>query len=592
MLFGATLQAAVTILVATALATYVWLRAARTPLRRPLLGLILALIMWSGGVIWRFSANTDPVAFVGLLITWAGVVCVPPCWFLLASNYARVRTLDRWPKLALALFAPAALSWISVATNPWHGLFFRSFRLHGVPERGPLFFASLTYSYALVLAGIGLYLVAPRRTAGPSSRRDSLLLVLAALLPTLASALFVSGVLAIPYDPTPGTFLCSLLIFTFGVFRYQLLDALPLARGDTVDFLREGVVIADPSGQVIDSNRAAVALHGRSQGDSRGMRLAELLSPLGVDMQALMAVQQRFESLPPDARPVSIELCGHGDRRIELAARCLSRPDGVVLGRLAVLRDRTDEHRSEALLRQSQKLETVGRLVAGVAHEVNNPLAFVRANLNHMERVSEALAKRIADGPRSEEIQELVELPQIVSECLDGIDRIKRIVDAMRRFSRPHGEAFAPVDLNEVVRVALRIVELHRNERVAVEAQLSADLPDVHGSATRLEQVVVNLLMNAKQALDGRTTGRIAVVTRRAGAFVEVEVGDDGPGVLPEHRDRIFDPFFTTKGPEQGTGLGLSIAHDIVREHGASLELLHGEAEGARFVARFPLPPT
>ena len=592
MMFGATLQAAVTILVATALATYVWLRAARTPLRGPLLGLMLALILWSSGVIWRFAAHTDSVAFVGMLITWAGVVSVPPCWFLLASRYARVRALDRRPGLALVLFTPAALSWISIATNPWHELFYRGFTAQGLAGRGPLYYAALAYGYSLVLAGIGLYLVAPRRTAGAAPRRDALLVAFAALLPTIASLLYVTGALAIPYDPTPGTFLCSLVIFTFGVFRYQLLDALPLARGDTVDFLREGVVIADPGGHVIDSNRAAVALLGRTAGDSRGMRLAELLSPIGVDIETLITVQERFESLPPDARPVSMEVCGHGDRRIEIAARCLSRPDGVVLGRLAVLRDRTDEHRSEALLRQSQKLETVGRLVAGVAHEVNNPLAFVRANLNHLERVSEDLVKRIAGNAGLEEIQELTELPQIVAECLDGIDRIKRIVDAMRRFSRPHGEAFAPVDLNEVVRVALRIVELHRNERVVVEARLGEGLPRIHGSATRLEQVLVNLLMNAKHALEGRDTGRVAVVTRRVGDRVEVEVCDDGPGVLPEHRDRVFDPFFTTKGPEQGTGLGLSIAHDIVREHDAVLELLPSERSGARFLVRFPLPPS
>jgi signal transduction histidine kinase len=591
MMFGATLQAAVTILVATALATYVWLRAARTPLRGPLLGLLLALILWSSGVIWRFAARADSVAFLGMLITWAGVACVPPCWFLLASRYARVRALDRRPGLALVLFTPAAMSWISIATNPWHELFYRSFSAHGLQNRGPLYYAALAYGYSLVLAGIGLFLIAPRRTAGAAPRRDAMLVAVAALLPTALSLLYVARILPIPYDPTPGTFLLSLVVFIFGVFRYQLLDALPLARGDTVDYLREGIVIADPSGHVIDSNRAAVALLGRSASASRGMRLAEVLAPLGVDSETLAAAQTCFESLPADARAASIELRGHGDRRIEIAARCLSRPDGVVLGRLAVLRDRTDEHRSEALLRQSQKLETVGRLVAGVAHEVNNPLAFVRANLNHLERVSEELVKRIGAQAHGAQIQELVELPQIVAECLDGIDRIKRIVDAMRRFSRPHGEAFAPVDLNEVVRVALRIVELHRNERVVVEAQLSEDLPRVHGSATRLEQVLVNLLMNAKQALEGRETGRIAVVTRRAGDHVEIEVADDGPGILAEHRDRVFDPFFTTKGPEQGTGLGLSIAHDIVREHDAVLELLPSGASGARFRARFPLPP-
>ena len=131
------------------------------------------------------------------------------------------------------------------------------------------------------------------------------------------------------------------------------------------------------------------------------------------------------------------------DRRIEVTARCLRAPEGEALGRFAVLRDRTDERRTEALLRQSQKLETVGSLVAGVAHEINNPLAFVQANLGQLERIAALVVKRLPDLD-GEEAEDLIEMPQLVAECHEGIGRIRRIVDAMQRFSRVPSDDSCP----------------------------------------------------------------------------------------------------------------------------------------------------
>jgi signal transduction histidine kinase len=589
-MFGATLQAAVTILIAASLATYVQLRAGRTPLRAPLVALLGALIVWSGGSIWRLSAHDVRAAFIGFAFGWIGIAAVPPLWVLLAARYARVRAFEKHPRLAGALFVPSGLIWLAVATSPWQDLMYRHFSLDAQPIRGPLFFVHLFYAYAMVVVGVALYLRTPRRTTGVLVRRSAFLLASAALLPSVASGLFVFHVLPVTYDPTPGTFALSLVIFTFGVFRYQLLDALPLARGDAVDFLHEAVLITDGGGGVIDANRAATALLGRTPAAARGLRLAELLEPLGPDPEDLALLEGRFESLAPDAVVAPVELLLPGDRRIEVGGRCLRSPRGDALGRVVVLRDRTEERRHEAVIRRAQKLETVGRLVAGVAHEVNNPLAFVRANLNHLQRVAEEAAKHAGAEPARSELGELAELPSIVAECLDGIDRIKRIVDAMRRFSRsPGSDDFAAVDVNDVVRVALRIATVQCGGQIRIETRIDPVLPPIQGSASRLEQVVVNLLLNSAQALAPRASGVIRVATRRIGPIVEIEVCDDGPGIGEQQRERIFDPFFTTKGPEQGTGLGLSIAHDIVREHGGVLELRPTSQPGACFVASLPI---
>jgi PAS domain S-box-containing protein len=586
-MFGATLQAALTLLVAAALATYVQIRAQHAPLRAPLLALLLALIVWSGGVIWRFAASDVDGAFVGLVVSWIGVATVPPLWLLMATRYARVRTLERRPILAIAAFVPAIVILAALVTNPLHHLFFRGFAMRGRPQFGPFFWAYVAYAYPMLLAGIGLFLAAARHTWSSFAWQRSALLTAAALLPMGASLLAIIGVLPIYYDPTPATLGVSLVILTFGVFRYQLLEALPLARGDVVDHLRDGVVIADASGRVFDANPGAIAILGCSLADVRGARLCELLTPLGHNAAAVELLNERFEALGPDDAIAPVELSTRLERRIEVTAMCLRAPSGGALGRFAVLRDRTDERRTEALLRQSQKLETVGSLVAGVAHEVNNPLAFVQANLAQLEQMAAQVVKGPLAFAADGDAEDVAEMPQLVAECVEGIGRIRRIVDAMRRFSRMSDE-FAPVEVNRVLEEAIRLADLHRNREVLVQPLLEPGLPAVYGSASRLEQVFLNLLVNAKHALAERPAGRIEVATRLVGDVVEVSVRDDGPGIPEALRHRIFDPFFTTKGPERGTGLGLSIAFDIVREHGGVLELRPTTDGGACFVTHLP----
>ena len=586
-MFGATLQAALTLLVAAVLATYVQLRARHAPLRIPLLSLLVALIVWSGGVIWRFAATDARSAFLGLVFSWIGVATVPPLWFLMAARYARLRSIERRPALAVALFVPSMLTLLALATTSKHQLFFRTFALHGLPERGPLFYAYLVFAYTMVVGGIALFLVAARRMWSSSEWQRAALLASAALLPTVASLLFICQLWPVAYDPTPAMLGCSLVILTLGVFRYQLLEALPLTRGDVIDHLRDGVVIADATGCVIDANPGALAILGRALADVRGARLGELLAPLGRDAGSIQLLGERFEQLAPDAAAAPVELSTRQERRIEVTGRCLRAPNGEALGRFAVLRDRTDERRTEHLLRQSQKLETVGSLVAGVAHEINNPLAFVLANLSQLEDMAELVSKHLP-ALEGDEAEDVAEMPQLVGECIEGIGRIRRIVDAMQRFSRVPSDEFTAVDVNRVVEDSIRLADLHRNRDVLVQALLEPDLPLVHGSASRLEQVLLNLLVNAKHALADQSAGRIEVVTRLVGDVVEVSVRDDGPGVPEALRHRIFDPFFTTKGPERGTGLGLSIAFDIVREHGGVLELRPTSDGGACFVAHLP----
>ncbi len=585
---GAILQAAATVLLATTLAVYVGLRPDRSPVRVPLLAVLGALIVWSIGVIWRLTAADDGMAFVGFLFGWAGIVALPPLWLLLASRYARVPILEQRPLLALAAFVPSVLAWFGLASNELHHLFYREFT-RTTSERGPLLYAWLLYAYPAILAGLFLFLHAAR-IASPRGAWSRFLAVGAiALLPTLTSVLFIVGWLPVAYDPTPAALGVSVVVMTLGILRLQLLDTLPLARRDVVDHLRDGVLVTDRDGILIDANPAAIAILATSSEDLRGQKLRSVLAAASRDPGTAEQIEEAIAAMEPDGTREPVELKTIGDRCVEITARCLFTNDREPVGRLLVLRDRTEERKSEHLLRQAQKLETVGSLAAGVAHEVNNPLAFVRANLRQIERLGALIAKhaeRIAETER--DADDLAEFPQLIAESLDGIDRIGRIVDAMRRFSRAPADDLGPIDLNESLREAMRLAELHHNRGVTIEAWLAEGLPTIRGSAQRLTQVFLNLLVNAKQALVERSDGHITARTRLVRGIVEVTIMDDGPGVPSAIRDRIFDPFFTTKGPEDGTGLGLAIAFDIVREHGGVLELRPGPRHGACFVAYLP----
>jgi signal transduction histidine kinase len=233
-------------------------------------------------------------------------------------------------------------------------------------------------------------------------------------------------------------------------------------------------------------------------------------------------------------------------------------------------------------MRQSQRLETVAGLAAGIAHEVNNPLAYVRSNLSHVHRMTAEL--EVGDAQKAE----LDELRLVIEEGIEGVDRIGRIIDRVRRFSRIGSEEMQPASVNEIVRDAVRVARLGRFRSVELALSLPDDLPPIEASAEALTQAVTNLLLNAAQAVS-RASGSVTVSTRALDDQIEIRVADDGPGIAPEVRERMFDPFFTTKKTGEGTGLGLAVAFGIAREHGGVLLYAPPPEGGAAFLLRLPV---
>jgi signal transduction histidine kinase len=249
----------------------------------------------------------------------------------------------------------------------------------------------------------------------------------------------------------------------------------------------------------------------------------------------------------------------------------------------AQLRRETEERmRLESRLVQAQKLEALGRLAAGLAHEVNNPLSFIIANLNHVQGELKALA---ATHP-------VAELQESCHDALHGCERIQRLVQDVRGFSRGRGLPAAPVVLDTVLENALAMANLAQVPGLRVEWErcpVPPILADEHG----LGQVFLNLLINALHAVaNGPAEPRIRVATGlQADGRVWVEIQDNGRGIAPENLGRIFEPFFTTKPPGVGTGLGLFICHGLVSGFGGELGVESPPGQGATFRVLLPAAP-
>lgn len=254
---------------------------------------------------------------------------------------------------------------------------------------------------------------------------------------------------------------------------------------------------------------------------------------------------------------------------------------------LAAVRDLAGRRLVQNQLVHTERLAAVGTLAAGVAHEINNPLAYVLLNLQYLIREVPKLPSNL------DRIEHLLER---LREARHGAERVVSIVKDLRAFSRVDEEHMGPVDLRRVLLSAIKVARAQLADRGQIIEKF-ADARPAFGNATRLEQVFLNLLINAIQALSGgcaesnRIFVKISEASRSAHAFVRVEVTDNGSGIAPENLNRIFDPFFTTKPIGLGTGLGLPICHSIVTRMGGRIEVTSAVGSGTTVLVEVPVAP-
>jgi two-component system NtrC family sensor kinase len=244
-----------------------------------------------------------------------------------------------------------------------------------------------------------------------------------------------------------------------------------------------------------------------------------------------------------------------------------------VIGRLVIMDDITERVELESQLSQADKLSSIGLLAAGVAHEVNTPLAVISS-------YTQMLAKQLQGDPQKSGL-----LEKITRQTF----RASEIVNNLLNFSRTSGTEFGDVDINKVINDTLALLE--HQFKIRVQTDLTAGISAIQGNPGRLQQVFLNLFLNAKDAMVGGGELRVATTN---GEMVSVRVSDTGSGIAPEHIQRIYDPFFTTKtapqeGQNRGTGLGLSVTYGIIQEHAGKIRVESDAGSGTTFALDFPL---
>lgn len=285
--------------------------------------------------------------------------------------------------------------------------------------------------------------------------------------------------------------------------------------------------------------------------------------------------------------------------------------DGRINTFVSMKSDVTEQCALESQLARAQKLEAIGRLAAGIAHEINTPVQYVGDNLrfvrdsysaiNALLSRLQALAAATPQLAAALQQCDLVflreEIPRALDQSADGCQRIAAIVRAMKEFSHP-GHDKTPVDLNRAIESAITVASNEWKYVADLITDFDPALPQVTCLPGEFNQVILNMLVNAAHAIadvlgDGAPgKGRISVVTRRSGEFAEVRISDTGTGIAPELREKIFDPFFTTKAIGRGTGQGLAIAHDvIVNKHHGSIAVESQPGRGSTFIIRMPIDP-
>ena len=246
--------------------------------------------------------------------------------------------------------------------------------------------------------------------------------------------------------------------------------------------------------------------------------------------------------------------------------------------------------RAQQQLVQSEKLAALGQLVAGIAHELNNPIGFIYANLHQIQGYLGTLASG-SSTPEEREIL-LRKAREALEESREGSKRVRDIVQNLRGISGtgPASKSGLPEkkrnDLNQLLDKSLMLAQTTFSKSIEIEKEYAA-LPEVPCDSTQIQQVFLNILVNAGQAMGD--AGKLRLRTWRDGGFACAGISDSGPGIAPEHAKHLFEPFFTTKPVGQGLGLGLHISYDIIRAHGGTLEARSEPGRGAEFIVRMPL---
>lgn len=374
-----------------------------------------------------------------------------------------------------------------------------------------------------------------------------------------------------------------------------------------IESVSDILIVCDRNGVVLQVNPAAVRLLGSTADALLSRSLADLVDPPDrAHIEALLRAPSAAETVALEIRFATA--AGASDLyAINGATRCdpagarvgtvlTGRPIGELRRAYEALHTAHSElQRAQRQLVEQEKMASLGRLVAGVAHELNNPISFIYGNIHTLERYRERMSAYLAaihHGADPTEIDRLrrelkidallADYASLIEGTLEGAMRVSDVVKNLRRLSFPKSGDTQRVDVDRVVRTAARWAARAKPGHVELVFDIAPDVAVV-GNEGQFHQIIVNLVDNALDALRGHAEPRIAIAAQRAGDEVVITVSDNGPGLADGLIDKIFEPFFTTKPVGEGTGLGLWISYGIAREHGGTLAASNRPGGGAVF---------
>ena len=387
----------------------------------------------------------------------------------------------------------------------------------------------------------------------------------------------------------------------------------------TVDAMPDMIAIVDKENNIIRMNKTMI--------DKTGKSYQEL-----VGSKCYSWVHDKDEM--PDYCPHTKLLQDHRSHRVEIYEENLGGhcelivtpycdPDGSLIGSIHIIRDINDQKRAEyekemiqSRLLHAQKLESVGQLAAGIAHEINTPAQFIGTNIDFLQEANRDISEfmnRIQEIAQNapQEISKTInsamdkmdwgylaeEVPLAISQSHEGVKRVTSIIRAMKEFSHPGNKEKVPYNLNDIINTTITVARNEWRYVAEVNLELDPELPRVPLLTDEIGQVVLNILVNAAHAIAEKlgsnpddAKGTINISTRNIKNSVELRINDTGAGMTKKAQLRIFDPFYTTKKVGKGTGQGLAISHDvIVEKHQGTITVESIPGEGTTFIVRLPL---
>ncbi len=362
-------------------------------------------------------------------------------------------------------------------------------------------------------------------------------------------------------------------VYNYREYYEDQLEATKLRYSDIIEQSADAIITLDNNRIITSWNQGAEEILGWRRDEIIGEPVLEIIPEELLKKQELERIDSGMKYRGHVRNYETERLAKNGEKKlVNLTESYIRDKEGKIIGRSQILRDLTDIKMREEQIQQSERLATVGHMAAGVAHEVGNPLTAISSLVQVCQRKTD-----------DEFLQDQLK------KVRDHIQRINKIVRDLVDFSRPSNMQAERVQVNEIITSAVGLLQHDARCRdVDFKLQLAPDLARVSCVPDQIHQVLVNLLLNAVDAMKEADEQQLTITTEQIGDRAELTVTDTGRGIKEEHKTRIFEPFFTTKEVGSGTGLGLSVSHGIINKIGGSIQVESTYGKGTTFIIQLP----